>query len=562
MRINKKQVLLFLITSIGIAFKVFSQPLPDSIIKRIDSLFTIWNTSTSPGCAVGIIRNDSLIFSKGYGIANLENEVPITAKTIFYMASVSKQFTGYCIALLARHGKLKLDEDILVYLPRAPNFGKQITVRHLLNHTSGIRDDISLSAFSGLGFEGMLTQDLALNIINRQHSLNFNPGEKYSYSNSNYVLLSEIVKAVSGKSLRTFADSSIFKPLGMSNTHFQDNYTQLIKNRAVSYDRIDSNHYANNFQNVYTLGDGGLFSNIEDMSKWINNFYNPKAGDLKDIHQLTEKGKLNNGKSLNYALGIGVDNYKGWKSFSHSGGLAGYRTFIKVFPDLKLGFLVFSNLGDFNTSAKANAMADIFISDTTTKKKEAEKVQRDSLAAIIKDVSQLQIYTGDYISEDGLPLSLDIKNKKLYYHIYNESNFLIQDSKDSFSIPDAPHIKFVFSVNAKDTIVDLITPNEVYHVLKYIKDASQTEERLQAYTGTYYCPELDCNYSIALKNHQLVLSNAKYNETKMTLLNNNHLLTDYWWMSHLKILRDSKENIIGFEVNSGGIMHLKFNKIK
>lgn len=558
----KTNKLLLLIPSIVLSVNTFSQSLPDSIIKRIDSIYTKWNTSTNPGCAVGIIRNDSLIFAKGYGIANIENEVPITAKTIFYMASVSKQFTGYCIVLLARQGKLKLDEDIHTYLPWAPDFGKIITVRHLLNHTSGIRDDITLSAISGLGYDGMLTQDLALNIIKRQSSLNFNPGEKYSYSNSNFVLLSEIVKAVSGKSFRSFAYSSIFKPLGMLSTHFQDNYTELIKNRAVSYDRIDSNHYANNFQNVYTLGDGGLFTNIEDMSKWVINFYNPKAGDINDIVQLTERGKLNNGELLTYALGIGVDNFRGWKTFSHGGGLAGYRTFIKVFPELKMGFLVFSNLGDFNSAGNTNSLANIFIEETTTKKKEVQKVQRDSITAILKDVSSLRKFTGFYISEDGLPLNIDIKKSKLYYHIYDNSNFLIQDSIDNFSIPDEPQIRFAFSIKAKDTIVDLVTPNEVYHFFKYIKNNSETEEKLQAYTGTYYCPELDCNYSIVLKNHQLLLSNAKYNDTKVSLVNNDHLLTNYWWMNHLKTLRDNKKNIIGFEINSGGVMHLRFNKIK
>jgi hypothetical protein len=180
----------------------------------------------------------------------------------------------------------------------------------------------------------------------------------------------------------------------------------------------------------------------------------------------------------------------------------------------------------------------------------------------LKDASSLRKFTGFYIGESGLPLSIDIKNSKLYYHIYDESNFLIQDAKDSFSIPDAPNIKFAFSIKAKDTIVDLVTPDEVYHVLKYRLDTSLTEEKLKAYTGTYYCPELDCNYSIVLKNHQLLLSNAKYNDTKITLVNNNHLLTEYWWMNHLKILRDNKENIKGFEINSGSVMHLRFNKIK
>jgi CubicO group peptidase (beta-lactamase class C family) len=309
MKINKKRLLIFLTTAIVVISKVFSQSLPDSIIGKIDDLYKKWDKNVTPGCAIGIVKNDSLIFSRGYGMANLENEIPITDETIFYMASVSKQFTGYCVVLLAKQGKLKLDEDIHVYLPWVPDFGVKITVRNLLNHTSGIRDDIYLAAISGLGSDGMLTQNLALNILKRQHYLNFNPGEKYSYSNSNYVLLSEIIKAVSGKSFRSFADSSLFKPLGMMHTHFQDNYVELIKNRAFSYQRVDSNRYINDFQNVYTLGDGGLFSNISDMSKWVNNFYTPKAGDLSDIVQLSEKGKLNNGKLLTYALGINVDKY-------------------------------------------------------------------------------------------------------------------------------------------------------------------------------------------------------------------------------------------------------------
>jgi CubicO group peptidase (beta-lactamase class C family) len=560
MSIKRKRLLLVSISSVLLSIEVFTQSIPDSLIRRIDNLFSKWNTSASPGCAVGIVRNDSLIFSRGYGMANLEYEIPITAETIFYMASVSKQFTGYCIVLLARQGKLKLDEDIHVYLPWAPDFGKRITVRNLLNHTSGIRDDISLSAISGLGFEGMLTQDLALNIIKRQRSLNFNPGDKYSYSNSNYVLLAEIVKAVSGKSFRSFADSSIFKLLGMSDAHFQDDFTEPIKNRAFSYRRIDSIHYANDFQNVYTLGDGGLFTNIRDMAKWVNNFYHPNAGDFKDIAQLTEIGKLKNGESLTYALGIGVNKYKGWKTYAHSGGLAGYRTIIKVFPDLKMGILVFSNLGDFNPGAKADELADIFIPDTTIHRKQPQVLQRDSMTAILKDASQYLKYAGNYIGEDGLQLNIDIKKDRIHYKINNQGNFLIRDSKDSFSIPDAPQVKFIFSIRAKDTIVDIVTPNQVYHNIKYINETSQTDENLRKYTGTYYSPELDCNYGIELRDHHLFLTSAKYNDSRITLAGNNHLLTDNWWISHMNVIRDSKENIIGFEINAGGIMHLRFNR--
>src|SRR5687768_3659481 len=242
-------ILLLLI--LATATNLFSQSLPDSTVKKIDILFKKWNNINTPGCAIGIVRNDSLVFSKGYGIANLEYNLPITTKTIFYTASVSKQFTGYCIVLLARQGKLKLDDDIHIYLPWMPDFGKRITIRNLLNHTSGIRDDLELAAISGLGIDGVLTQELALNILKKQHILIFSPGERYSYSNSNYILLAEIVRSVSRKSFRAFADSAIFKPLKMHNSHFHDDYSELVKERAVSYWAINNNRYKNAFQNVY-----------------------------------------------------------------------------------------------------------------------------------------------------------------------------------------------------------------------------------------------------------------------------------------------------------------------
>ena len=292
------------------------------------------------------------------------------------------------------------------------------------------------------------------------------------------------------------------------------------------------------------------------------NFYDHKVGGQKDIDLLTQKGKLNSGKELTYALGIAVDKYKGWSQYSHSGGDAGYRTHLAVFPDLKMGFMVFSNLGDFNPGARLYEIADLFIKDSTQKKEEAKKEPRDSVAAILKDTLSLKKFVGDYIGEDGLPFSFYIKNRKLYYHIYDENNFLIKELKDTFSIPGAPEIKFVFGIQSKDTTVDIFTPDQVYHLKKYIKDLSQSDELLKKYTGEYYCPELDCKYGIVMKDHQLMLTNAKYNDTKLTLAGNDHLTSDYWWLNHLLLLRDKKNNIIGFEVNSGRIMHLRFNKVK
>ena len=557
-----KHSLVFLFVVLSSAIPVSAQPLPDSTLKKIDSLFSKWDNANSPGCTVGIVRNDSLIFSKGYGMANLEYAIPNTATTIYHMASVSKQFTGYAIVLLAAKGKLLLDDDVRNYLSWFPDLKEKITIRHLLNHTSGIRDQWQLLAISGTRLDDVITQEHIVKILSRQRALNFKPGEKYSYSNSGYTMLAEIVKSVTGQTLRAFTDSAIFKPLGMTNTHFHDNYNEIEKNRSYSYQRIDSAHFSNSVLSYSNAGATSLFTNIPDLGKWVMNFYKHIVGTQKEIDMLTTKGRLNNGKELTYALGISVDKYKGWKQYAHSGGDAGFRTYLTVLPDLKMGFMVFSNLGDFNTHEKAYAIADLFVKDSTQKKEETKKDSRDSIAAVLKDTLWLTKFLGDYISDDGLPFSFDMKGSKLYYQIYDQKNFLIREQKDTFSMPDAPQIKFVFGLNTKDTTVNIFTPDQVYHLKKYIKDTSQTDEKLKKYTGVYYCPELDCTYGIELRNHQLMLTHTKYNDTKLAVIGSEHLTSDYWWMNHLMMTRDSKNKITGFEVNSGRIMHLKFNKIK
>jgi hypothetical protein len=171
-------------------------------------------------------------------------------------------------------------------------------------------------------------------------------------------------------------------------------------------------------------------------------------------------------------------------------------------------------------------------------------------------------FIGYYISDEGLPFSFDMKNNQLFYHINDETNFLIKDTADTFSIPKSPGVKFVFSIKAKDTIVNVFTPDQIYCLKKYINSVSQTDKVLKTYTGVYYCPELDCKYGIVLKDHQLMLTNSKYNDVKLNLIGTDHLTDEYWWMNHLMVERDSKNKITGFEVNSGRIMHLKFNKIE
>jgi CubicO group peptidase (beta-lactamase class C family) len=539
-----------------------AQTLPDSISKKIDNLFTYWNKTSSPGCALGIIRNDSLIYAKGYGIANLEYSIPISPETIFHMASVSKQFTAYSIVLLARDGKLKLDDDIHKYLPWFPDLKEKITIRHLLNHTSGIRDQWQLLATAGTRIDDVITQEQIVKILSKQQALNFKPGERYSYSNSGFTMLAEIVRSVTGRTLRQFTDSAIFKPLGMNNTHFHDDYTEVVNNRAYSYQRQSFTSFSNSILSYSNAGATSLFTNINDLSKWVMNFYKPVVGSSAEIRQLVQNGKLNNGTELPYALGIVSDKYKGWRQYSHTGGDAGFRTYLTVFPDLKMGVVLFSNLGDVNVYSKAYQVVDLFIKDTLSKAV-AANITIDSSLALIKDESRVQTFAGNFIADDGVQFNFRLRNKKFFWERNGMNDLLYPGLKDSFTVAKSPEVKFVFNTTAdKNIIANQYWPGNNRSLVKYEADSIQSNIPWQSYAGIYYCPELDCKYTIVVKGQAIALTNSKYDDSKIKLVGTDHLFTDYWWMRHLKIIRDAQKKIIGFEVNDGRVMLLRFNKIQ
>jgi CubicO group peptidase (beta-lactamase class C family) len=562
MRIQGKRIIFIIIFFSLTISSVFAQTLPDSVIKKIDGLFSKWNNPNTPGCVIGIVRNDSLIYAKGYGLANLEYTIPNTPETIFHMASVSKQFTGYAIVLLAKQGKLSLDDDVRKHLTWFPDLKEKITIRQLLNHTSGIRDQWQLLAISGTRLDDVITQAHIVKLLGQQRKLNFKPGEQSSYSNSGYTMLAEVVKEVSGQTLRQFADSAIFKPLGMNNTHFHDNYTEVVKNRSYSYGRSGSNGFTNSVLSYSNAGATSLFTSVNDMARWIANFYLPKVGTLSDIAQLTQKGKLNTGRELSYASGIVVDQYKGWKQYLHGGGDAGYRTYVTVFPDRRMGFMVFSNLSDFNPYAKVYELADVFIKDTAEKGNIPITAAVEDSQAILHDSLNIKRFAGNYISDGGAQFDFTLRDRKLYWERNGRSDVLVKTAKDTFSVAQTPEVKFVFGTQGRgDTVVKQYWPEGDRILEKYTAVSAQSDKQLQVYAGTYYCPELDCKYAIILKNGSLTLTHHKYEDTPLKLVGKNNLVNDFWWMNHLRVVRNSENRITGFDVNAGRIMHLRFNKI-
>ena len=338
---------------------------------RVDAIFAQWNRTDSPGCAVGVYRGGVVDYARGYGMANLELGVALSPQSIFDIGSTSKQFTAMSIMLLARDGKLSLDDDIRKYIPELPNYGKTITIRHILTHTSGIRDYLTLWGLAGVDDADLTNDDDALALIARQRELNFAPGSQWLYSNSGFFLASVIVKRVSGKTLARFAAERIFTPLGMTHTRFNDDHMSIIPNRATGYAPRDSGGWATAMSNFEQTGDGAVQTSIEDMQRWDENFYTGTVGGAEALASMQKPAVLNDGKQQTYALGLMVDRHRGLRVVSHGGSWAGYRAELLRFPDQHLSVACLCNLARTNPSQLARRVAEVYLGDKMTPASEA-----------------------------------------------------------------------------------------------------------------------------------------------------------------------------------------------
>src|SRR4028118_663176 len=352
-------------------------PSDDELAKKVDAFLSQWDKNDMPGCAVGVVRDGRLVYKRAFGLANLDYDVPNTPSTRFNLASVSKPFTAFSIALLAQQGKLSLDDDIRKYIPELQKYDETVTIRHLIHHTSGIREYQALVRFGGLGTDNAYSPKAIINILARQKNISFKPGAKYSYSNSGYFLLGIIVERVSGKSLRAFAEENIFKPLGMKNTLFYDNRFEVIKNRAHGY-MVGPDKSILARSSLYDLvGAGGVLTTVEDLYLWEQNFHEPKVGNKELIKLITTPGTLNSGEKMNYAFGMWRGEYKGLPRITHSGNMSGYRAQILSFPEQKFTVIALSNNMAILPSVIVAKLADIYLEgqlkpDVPSTKKVAE----------------------------------------------------------------------------------------------------------------------------------------------------------------------------------------------
>jgi len=329
---------------------------------KVDSIFAAMDRTTLPGCAVGAVQNGRFLHRRGYGMADLERGVPINTETVFYMGSVSKQFTAMSIALLVRDGKLSLDDSARKYVPEIPAAGAGITIRHMVHHLSGLREKWDLFLLKGLRPGTLVNQDDVLELVKAQRDLNFTPGSEWMYSNTAYDLLATIVQRVSGKSIRDFAAERIFGPLGMARSQYVDDWTLLVPGRAAGHS-VSGGRVSLSPALVETVGSGSVYSTVEDMARWDESFYTGQLGGDALLQMVQTPGRLNDGTPTTYAFGLMVDTWRGLRRVHHGGALAGFRTEIMRFPDQHFSAIVLCNLAQINPQVYAERIAEVYLAD-------------------------------------------------------------------------------------------------------------------------------------------------------------------------------------------------------
>ncbi len=528
--------------------------------KQVDLLFSELNDNT-PGAAVSIVKDGRVIYSKGFGLANLEYNITITSKTKFNIASLSKQFTAFAVLLLVEKGKLSLDDDIREYIPELPDYGRTITVRHMLTHTSGLRDYIQLLQMAGWKLSDVVTKKNVFDLIVRQKELNFEPNEKFMYSNSGYQLSAEIVERVSGKSFAEFTRENIFQPLKMNDTLFYDDYEKVVNNQAYSYYQNEQNYkkFALTFSAV---GGAGMLSTVEDLSRWAINFEKMKVGNKKIFAEMNEPAVLNNGETIHTSPGHFITSYKGLKSIQDAGGMKGFNAYLSHFPEQRFTVIVLSNSYEFSSQNKANQIADIYLN----KHFESGDAQIKKPNEVKLSASELAKLSGHYWSEDaGLVRRVYVREGKLIYSRSENNESILQPiSKNEFTMSGAIlDVKFSFKTdknNMKQMSYHLGNdPPIVFY--EYVPVSYRTEE-LKAFTGRFYSEELDILYKFEIAKGILVTNHIRAYQGKFKPIKSDIFAISDSMFSQIEFIRNEKKEIIGCRASGTLAKGILFEKIR
>ena len=536
---------------------------------KIDPIFERYTTPGSPGAVVGVMKDGAIVYRQGYGLANLENQVPMTPSTVFNIGSISKQFTAFAIALLEADGKLCLDDDMRQYLPEMHNFGATITIRHLIHHTSGMRDTFPelLALAEWRNGDITLMQD-AFWLLCNQCELNFPPGEEFSYSNANYILLARICEQVSGQPFATFCQQRIFEPLGMSNTLVLDSVDKIVPQRAGRYYEDGQGGWIHAILSDAVIGPTNVHTNLADLAKWDENFYTGQVGGPAVMQRMLQPGLLNNGSSTEYAFGLEAGpshQHRGWQVVQHGGEHGGHCSFMLRLPECHLSVVVLINVFLWDVRSYALKVADVILDEMgLSPQADTPAGPPETISPVELSAAQLSNKAGIYFNTRRAALrQVTCENGKLLY----QGMPLAPLSERRFYFTDVPDVRIEFTAeqDAPASGLSLTTGGRVYDYQR-MEVIPLNAEELPQYAGRYYSPELDSTWVLAMQEDHLVINCRKHVEGKLSPVSRDFFHADWQpAMSYphrflLVFERDPDGTITALRLTGDTVRRMKFER--
>jgi CubicO group peptidase (beta-lactamase class C family) len=515
--------------------------------SRIDQIFARFDRST-PGCAVGLGRDGRALYTHGYGSANLEYGVPLTDSSVMESGSVAKQFTAAAIVLLQQDGKLSLDDDIRKYLPEVPDFGQRITIRNLLTHTSGLRDQWGLLGIEGRGPGTQVhTPMTTLDLVVHQKRLNFAPGSEYLYSNTGYSLAALIIERVSGKSLQEFSQERLFRPLGMSHTQWRDDFTRVVPNRATAY-VPSGKEYRQDMPFTNMIGNGGVLSTMSDLLRWNENLDRTTTGGPTFTETMQTQMRLTSGRTISYALGLTHADHDGVREVGHGGSTAGYRTFLARYPDQHVSVAVWCNHAGANPTALAHQVADLVLT------KPARIAKQPVAPAVRSTPAELARWAGQYRDpHTDETLRLTVSDTVL---TSGAASTFVPVGGDRFRTP-AGNVVFSRSGNRR-----------AFTLARASGDTSRFEETstpastlsTSDFTGRYGSDELDVVLTIVAREGKLYMLRRPDDEMELRPTYADAFQSR--GLGSVRFTRDAKGAVTGFGIFAGRVLDVRFTRLR
>ena len=486
---NLVSAIIFILSASSWVARPLAAKVPADAAMQVDAIFARWSSIDSPGCAVGIALDGLTVFSRAYGMADLEHDIPNNPGTIFEGGSVSKQFTAAAVVLLALEGKLSLDDDVRKYIPEVPDYGSTLTLQQMMNHTNGLRDWGSVAAISGWGRQTRTHRHAhVLDILGRQSALNFEPGSDYSYSNSGYNLLAVVVSRVSGMSFADFSKKHLFEPLGLTHTEWRDDYTRIVKGRSTAYSVRDGKvAILRPIENVH--GNGGILTTVGDLLLWNRSLTDERLGAAFG-RMMHARGRLIDGREIAYASGLRISTLGGVPSITHTGSTSGYRAFLGRFPDQRLSVAMLCNASNVPTGETGEKIARVFLGDKAS--------MPEPPAGAPPTIESLEKRVGLYLNRTTfMRARIELRDEALYWVGRAE---LVPVTASVFQAgARGPRVVFL-----ADGIEVHLADNEIVRY-ESVEPFEPSSQELAAFAGEYYSADAETAFAVSLEEGELNL---------------------------------------------------------